>query len=181
MKIDPVIALVLSLAYALLWLPSAWYKARDFAVFRATLDAYRLLPRGWVTLAAAIVVIAEACAGFGLLLSFSRPFAAIVSAVLLGVYAMAIGINLVRGRTHLDCGCAGPAERRPVATWMVYRNALLAGLVLALTETVIERPLTLIDDFTIVTALIVTALLWLTVDRLLGQVVPRGHALKANR
>ena len=50
---------------------------------------------------------------------------------LLLTYAIAIAINLARGRRDLDCGCAGPNERRPIAAWMVWRNVGIAILLAA--------------------------------------------------
>jgi uncharacterized membrane protein YphA (DoxX/SURF4 family) len=180
-SIDPTLGSVLVLAYAALLLPAAWHKIRDLAVFSAVLGAYRIFPRRWAPYVAPIVPLFEASLAIGLLLPVSRPLAAVGASVLLASYGLAIAVNLVRGRTDLDCGCTGPLERRPVAAWMVYRNALLAGLVLAVARPWDSREMSGLDVFSILAALAVIVLIWLAVDRLLGQVAPRGAALKASR
>lgn len=180
-SIDPALGSVLVVAYAALLLPAAWHKIRDLAVFSAVLGAYRIFPRKWAAYVAPIVPLFEASVAIGLLLPVSRPLAAYGASVLLASYGLAIALNLVRGRTDLDCGCTGPLERRPVAAWMVYRNASLAGLVLAVARPWDSREMSGLDVFSILAALAVIVLIWLAVDRLLGQVAPRGAALKASR
>jgi Methylamine utilisation protein MauE len=181
MPVDPTLGFVLVAAYGLLLVPAAWHKWRDIAVFEAVLSAYRLLPRELLPVVARVIPCVEAATALALWFTSTRPLAAIVVAVLMLVYAGAIAVNLQRGRTDLDCGCTGPLERRPVAAWMVYRNALLAGLVAPLAGVWDVRPLQGLDFFSIVVALSTIVLLWLAIDRLLGQVAPRGAALKASR
>jgi methylamine dehydrogenase accessory protein MauD len=45
---------------------------------------------------------------------------------LLIAYAAALGVNLIRGRRELDCGCGMSGNRRPIAAWMVWRNLFVA-------------------------------------------------------
>jgi uncharacterized membrane protein YphA (DoxX/SURF4 family) len=181
MALDPAIGWMMVLAYALLLLPAAWHKARDLPVFAAVLGAYRILPRPLTPLMAPLVPLFEVMLALGLLLSPARVQCAWALSGLLLVYAAAIGVNIARGRTDLDCGCTGPLERRPVASWMIYRNLLLAGNALLLSLRWSDRPLTLLDGFAVAAALTTIIFLWLAVDRLLGQVVPRGTLLKAFR
>jgi len=94
------------------------------------------------------------------------------------VYAGAIALNLSRGRRELDCGCAGPADRRPIAWWMVWRNAILAPLLLLTTLEWSRRPFAAADALTLVGGLAAAVLLYATVDRLVGQVMPRTAALR---
>jgi len=181
MPLDPTVGTVLVLAYAALLLPAAWHKFRDLPVFAAVLDAYRILPRRLVPLLAPLVPVTEAGLAVGVCVPASRPVCAVAIAALMGLYALAIGWNVARGRTDLDCGCTGPLERRPVAAWMVYRNALLAGLVLPVAWTWDSRAMTALDIFAVLAALVTSVFLWLAVDRLLGQVAPRGALLKVSR
>ena len=46
--------------------------------------------------------------------SMATPHAAAAAALLLALYAGAIGVNLARGRRDIDCGCGGPASRQPI-------------------------------------------------------------------
>lgn len=179
--LDPVFVAVLVGGYTLLFLPAAVHKWRDLAVFEAVLAAYRLLPRGALPVAARAVPLLEAAAALGLWGAATRPLAVGTVEVLLLAYALAIGVNLARGRTDLDCGCTGPLERRPVAAWMVWRNGGLALAALPLLWPSAARPLVALDVFSVAAALLTVALLWLASDRLWGQVAPRGAALKASR
>ena len=124
--IDPAIGTLLSGAFALLFASAAFHKARHFAHFAAVFRAYRLVPPALPL--AAFVPILELSVAAGLLLPVARPAAAVTGAALLLLYATAIGVNLLRGRHDLSCGCGGPDERRPIAAWMVVRNLLLATL-----------------------------------------------------
>jgi uncharacterized membrane protein YphA (DoxX/SURF4 family) len=179
--VDPTLGIVVVAAFGALLLSAAWHKWRDLAVFEATLDAYRIVPRSLRSIAARAIPLWETAAAVGLCVPSTRPAAAIAVALLMGTYAMAIAINLHRGRTDLDCGCTGPLERRPVAPWMVYRNALLAGLILPVAGRWDVRALEWLDWFSIAVAFATVVFLWLAIDRLYGQVVPRGAALKAHR
>src|SRR5437870_1480218 len=128
---DPVIDLTLRTALALLFFVAAGHKLRDLDRFRATLAEYRLLPAGLVPLAAALVVAVEVAAAGALLVPGARAAGLVVAAALLALYGAAIAINLARGRRDIDCGCAGPAVRRPITGALVARNAALAALALA--------------------------------------------------
>jgi hypothetical protein len=98
--------------------------------------------------------------------------------VLLIMYALAISLNLARRRIDLDCGCAGPADRRPIAAWMVWRNLLLALLLGSTLVPWSARPLTAVDAVTIVCGVLAATVVYAAVDRLLGQVMPRTAALR---
>jgi hypothetical protein len=84
-------------------------------------------------------------------------------------YAVAIAVNLSRGRRDLACGCGGPDDRRPIAPWMVGRNVLLACLLAAVMLPWSERPLTLTDLVTIGCGTAAAALVYLSLDRLLAR------------
>src|SRR5262249_14927936 len=74
------------------------------------------------------------------------------AAALLGLYAAAIAVNLARGRRHLDCGCTGPALRRPISGWLVLRNLVLVAIAPADLAPLATPPLGGIDRLTRVAA-----------------------------
>ncbi len=92
------------------------------------------------------------------------------------VYAAAVGVNLRRGRRHIDCGCAGPAARRPISGWLVARNVVLAAAALAGLAPVAPRGLVWVDAFTVVAATTALAACWTAADQLLALARPRGVA-----
>src|SRR4029077_15900034 len=106
------------------------HKLRDLPRFVATLADYHLLPGGLVPAGAAVVVAGELGGAVALVVPGLRGAGLLAAAVALLLYGGAIGVNLVRGRRHIDCGCAGPAVRRPISGWLVGRNAALAAAAL---------------------------------------------------
>ncbi len=163
---DPLIPLVLRIVLAPLFLVAAWHKLGDLRAFAATLADYRLLP-AWATWPGAAAVVAGEL-GVAAALVAGRPAGFAGAALLLLVYAGAVAINLARGRRHIDCGCTGPAARRPVSGWLVGRNALVAGVALVGLAPVTPRGLVWLDGFTAVAAAATLAACWMAADRLLG-------------
>jgi hypothetical protein len=181
LRLDPGVGCLLAGALALLFAHAAWHKWRALAHFRGQLAAYRLLPAWLLGVAGVGVPLAETAIAVALLAARTRAAATLAGAALLLAYAAAMGINLARGRRDLDCGCAGPAERRPVAAWMVWRNASLALVLLALGRPWSERALGAVDLLTIGGGLLALVLLYAALERLLGEVMPRTAALRGAR
>jgi hypothetical protein len=166
-QIDPVPASVLALALAALWSASGVHKLRDPDGFASAVAAYALLPQRAVAIVARTLPLLEIIVALGLLLRASRETAALVGAVLLGLYALAIAINLWRGRHDLDCGCLGIGRRTTISTWLLWRNAalVLASLAAVLLSTRV-RNLDWIDVFTVVVAVAAVALLYAAAEGL---------------
>lgn len=162
--IDPVLALLPAIGAGCLFLSAGVHKLRDFARFVPTLAAYRLLPAGWATVVAQAVIAAEIAAGAAALAMPVSPAlgraGALGCALLLGAYAAAIAINLLRGNTRIDCGCLGFGARVPELRWgLVGRNALLLAAVLAALLPVSPRPLVWLDAVTVLGGLALMALI----------------------
>lgn len=171
--IDPAIGTLLSGAFALLFASAALQKARAFRYFAEVFRAYRLLPPSLPAAAAAAVPLLELAVAAALLLPATRIAAAVAGAALLLLYALAIGVNLLRGRRELSCGCGGPDERRPIAAWMIVRNGLLAAALGSVALPWTARTLHAADLLTVAGGMAVAALLYMSADRLLGRVAPR--------
>lgn len=165
--IDPAFGTLLCGAFALLFASAAFHKARDLALFAQMLRAYRILPER-PPLAGAIPALELAVAA-GLLLPPARVAAAAGGAALLLLYALAIALNLQRGRRDLACGCGGANERRPIAAWMVWRNLLLAALLAAVVLPWAGRALEAVDLLTVAAGVAVAALLYMSTERLLAR------------
>jgi uncharacterized membrane protein YphA (DoxX/SURF4 family) len=168
-QVDPVPALVLTLALAVLWGASGAHKLRDAEGFAGALAAYELLPQRAVDLVARAVPLIEITVAIGLLLPVSRQAAALVSTLLLCVYALAIAINLWRGRRELDCGCFGFRRRSTISMTLLWRNAVLVLASLAagfLPRRV--RALDWMDLFTVAVGVTAAALLYAAAEGLAG-------------
>ncbi len=139
---------VISLLLSWVFLSAAWHKLRRPDRFRVVLDNYRLLPFPAHALHALVLGLAEAAIGAGLLIASTRTTAATAAIVVLAAYALAIGLNLVRGRREIDCGCSGPGAEQPISWHLVARNCLLAALAATTFIAVPARTLGWIDWLT---------------------------------
>lgn len=110
------------------FLLAASHKLTNRLEFSGILRQYRLLPKGSEAAASVAVPMLELCAA--LMLLFAPPFGAVLAAGLLASYALAIGINLQRGRQHIDCGCGGDSV--PLSPGLVWRNLTMVLLLGAL-------------------------------------------------
>ncbi len=111
-----------------IFLRGAAHKFFDFTWFVHTLAEYRILPGALSAPAAGFLLASEVAVTLGLVLPQTRTFAAFASAVLLGLYGIAVAVNLLRGRTRIDCGCGGTGSG--LSWFHVLRNAILIGFAL---------------------------------------------------
>jgi len=176
---DPVLAVVLRGALALLLVVAALHKLRDHTSFRATLEAYALLPTPLLPPLARAVPLLELAAAALLVTPRAAPAGGVLAALLLAVYALAMGVNLLRGRRDLDCGCMGPGARSTVGPGLVVRNLLLIAVALAAGFVPVHaRALVWVDFVTVALAIAVLAALYASAERLLA-LAPAVAALRA--
>jgi len=100
------------------------HKFRSYARFRASLQAYGIVPEFLLGVVAPFIVLVEALAALCLFIPIG-PGSLLAFAVL-GVYTVAMGLNLARGRRYIDCGCGDLPT--PLSGWLLLRNGLLMGL-----------------------------------------------------
>jgi len=84
-------------------------------------------------------------------------------------YAIAIAVNLLRGRVHIDCGCLGAAGREEISWWLVGRNLACAAAALAGLGPVGTRERVWLDGLTLVAATLAFTGLYLAADRLVAN------------
>jgi hypothetical protein len=165
-QLDPALSWIAALGTSLLFAASVVHKLRDWPRFVGALDNYRVLPAAGSGAAAWLVVALEACAAVLVAIPATRAAGALLAAGMLLAYGAAIALNLRRGRTSLDCGCVGLAQRRRIGPELVVRNAILAAIALLAAVPMAERTLLAIDGLTILAATLVLALVYLTADAL---------------
>jgi uncharacterized membrane protein YphA (DoxX/SURF4 family)/peroxiredoxin len=97
--------------------PKGTIKAlRDFGLPRVLASLFSLLlPLAEISVAAALIPVA------------SGWYGACAALALLGIFVIAIGINLARGRT-LDCHCFGQMHSAPVGWQTLLRNGVLGAV-----------------------------------------------------
>lgn len=178
--IDPALASMIVIGNALLLVLAAIHKLKDLEHFTETFAAYQVLPQSAARAVAWVIPCAEIAIAAGLLWPPSRPAAAIGAALVFALYAGGLALNLARNRRDLDCGCAGWGERRSIAAWMIWRNLVLAVLMAFAALPWSARELAGSDLLTIGGGLAAAIILYVAIDRLLGDVAPRAAALRAS-
>lgn len=143
MMIDPLVTIVIATSLALLFLLAARHKFSAHRRFEAQLAAYRILPESLVTPVARVLPWIEVAVALSLLFAITRPAGAMLATALLAMYALAMGINLNRGRAQIDCGCGDTPQALSVL--LVLRNVTLAAGALLLLAPVATRPLGALD------------------------------------
>lgn len=164
---DPVAVGAVVGALALVLFAAAWHKVTQAEVFAAALQAYELVPVGAVIGLGRALPVVEAAIGIGMLVPLTRPPALIAFAALMLLYAGAMGVNLLRGRRQIDCGCGG--ESHPLSWALVLRNAVLAALALAVSGPPSQRGFEWLDGMTLVAGVLAFYGLYLLFDELLRQ------------
>ena len=165
--IDPTVGLTLRAALSVLFVWSASHKLRDVEAFRTALAGYQLVPDRWLGATAGVFIAAELCVAVGLWRPGYAGLASCTAAGLFAIYTGAIGINLLRGRRDIDCGCAGTAHPHPLSAALVARNAILGAAALASALPAASRAPTWVDGITVFASVTTLALLYTAVDGLL--------------
>lgn len=127
---EPYLLLCLRLLLAAIFLYYGLGKLKRPRLFGEAVRGYHLVPRGWAQPFAFTLIGLEIAIGGLVLIGWHTRLAAASGGVLLSLFIVAMGINLVRGRTDLDCGCAGNRQHQVIGRKIVLRN--VAYLTLAL-------------------------------------------------
>ena len=132
MTIDPSVALACRLLGALIFATAAAGKLRHRRGLAGVVANYRLLPEplaaaaGWAILALEILTALSLASGTRLEAGTALAIA------LLCVFALAMGINLARGRREIDCGCFQSGLRQRLSVGLVVRNLLVSAALVPL-------------------------------------------------
>jgi uncharacterized membrane protein YeiB len=175
---DPAIDFALRAALGLLFAAAAAHKLRDLPRFRATVREYRLLPGPLAGPASGAIVAAELVVATALVLPATRAAGYAGTALLAATYAIAIGVNLRRGRRDLDCGCLGAGGREALSWWLVARNVVVTAIALASLGPPLARPLGWVDAVTAIGLFAFAVLGWIAADGLVANLpaVERARA-----
>jgi hypothetical protein len=167
--LDPTLAILVVCGGSALFALAAVHKLRDMRHFSGAVADYGVPPALLRLNLPWDIPALELAVAVGLWVPACTLFAVLLAIALLLAYATAIAINLRAGRSGIACGCGGPDPEQPIAWWMVWRNLLLAPLMLAAIAPRGARSLELTDFATIGFGLAAMALLYATAGRLLVQ------------
>ena len=129
---DPSIALACRVLGALVFATAVAGKLRHRHELAGVVANYRLLPQPLAAPAAWMVVALEFLAALSLASGVRLVAGAALAIGLLCLFALAMGVNLARGRREIDCGCFQSGLRQRLSTGLIVRNLLLAALMTAL-------------------------------------------------
>jgi len=117
------------ISFFLVWLfiTAALHKARA-PQYYLRLVAYYLPVKTGGRLLVWLIALVEFSISVLLLLPGLHKAGLAAAALLLAVYAVLMGWQVARGRTDLECGCAGPGSTLKVGTALVVRNLVCACL-----------------------------------------------------
>ncbi|MEP6547285.1 MAG: MauE/DoxX family redox-associated membrane protein [Gammaproteobacteria bacterium] len=155
-------ALAIRVLVSLVFLTAAYGKFRHWTAFQGVVANYRLLPEVLIAPAVYLLPLVEALLGTALLLGLGSPGPELGSAALLMLFALAMGINIARGRRHIDCGCFQSALKQSLSWKLVIRNVALA-LLLGMAVLTREGPS---DLFMLVNGLLVGVVLFVILQSL---------------
>jgi hypothetical protein len=178
--LDPAVARAVGAALSVLLLTGGWQKLRDPALFRAKLENYRLLPESQLWQVALLLPLWEISAGALLLFPSTRVAAALLTTGLLCVVTAAVIINLGRGRSGIDCGCAGfggHVGEQPLSWALAARNAVLLAAALLVTAEEGARVMLWIDYLSVAGGTLGLLGLYVTANQLMAN-EPRLQALR---
>ncbi len=171
--LDPLIVKAISIGLGLMFLLAAYHKLSNGADFRVTLLEYQLLPHWLAMPASRIIPVFEILLGGSWLLPLtSQSTTAIASAGLLGAYALAIAINLYRGRVHFDCGCSfgGKGDNEQfLSSGLVGRNLVLIAASLITLLPASTRSFAFGDYATLIAVLLAAVLLFAAANQLIAN------------
>jgi len=176
MIVDPIYIQLGALSVAIILGSAASHKLRANYWFTKQLADYALLPNALLKPTARIIPLVEIGLALGLLVPTVRFWAACGAALLFAIYALAMGINLWRGRRDLDCGCAGPEHSQPVHPFLLLRNTFLVLLAVLAAQTPMLRETGIFDWIIIFFASTTLVLLYTASDNLLAT-APRLRTL----
>jgi uncharacterized membrane protein YphA (DoxX/SURF4 family) len=120
-------AITCRFAIAFVFLIAAIPKLVERREFERTVANYSLLPSQLVPAAATWLPRLELACALLLLLGIATALVAAVTALLLATFAVAVAVNLVRGR-EMSCGCFSTVAPRSIGWSLVVGDLLLAGM-----------------------------------------------------
>ena len=108
-------------------------KIGDPAAFAADIHNFRLVPVPLENLVAITLPWIELLAALALVAGVRSRSAAILTAILMGVFTVAVALAAIRG-LDIECGCFGTADATRVGARKLIENTLLTGVALIATQ-----------------------------------------------
>ncbi|WP_046862884.1 MauE/DoxX family redox-associated membrane protein [Microvirga massiliensis] len=124
---EPLVAIFARSFLAFLFAAAAVSKLRQREEFFGVVRNFRMMPEALARPVAAILPWVELAVAAGLAVGITAPYAAFTAGGLLVLFGIAIGVNVLRGRRAIDCGCFRMGMKQSLSWMLVGRNAVLAS------------------------------------------------------
>jgi hypothetical protein len=180
MPVDITISFIIRFLLVFIFARGVLHKLRNFSHFTVQLSSYRLVPDSLIPAFSCFLILVEGFLAFSLLVE-GWLYPSLIAAAILAFYAGAMGINLLRGREDLDCGCNGPSNFVQGISWaLIVRNCVLAIFALAAASPVTSRSVSVADITTVVFASIAVICIYASIEQAITnqQRQTRHFALK---
>jgi hypothetical protein len=143
--LDPIYSHIVALLVTFVFAHAATHKVMEYTRHVGIVADYQVMPAQFVPLLAPLIIILEFSAAILALLPATRSTGLILAVGLLLVYLLSIGLNLLRGRTSIDCGCGWGSQKHPISGWLLIRNLLFIIIILPTLLPLANRTLHLAD------------------------------------
>lgn len=174
---QPMLTVFLRSFLALLLVLAAVPKLIHREEFYGVVRNFRLTPDWLSRPLAALLPVAELAVAAALLVRPVAQGAALAAAALLIVFAVAMAINVLRGRTAIDCGCFRDGMKQPLSWLLVLRNIGLASAALLTAALLPSVPAASVPDLVAGAAAgAVAVILYFSASLLSGLPAPRRAA-----
>jgi hypothetical protein len=143
--LDPVYSLTIAILIAFVFAAAGIHKAMNFSHHAGVVADYRVVPAWVVPLLAPLIIVLEFAVVVLVLIPDTRSAGVILTTGLLFVYILSIALNLVRGRTFIDCGCSWGSQGHQISAWLIARNLIMVAVALLALLPSANRSLQLMD------------------------------------
>jgi uncharacterized membrane protein YphA (DoxX/SURF4 family) len=178
----PMIDLFLQFLLALVFGGAAISKLQNTDEFHGVVRNFRLVPEPLDGVIAFALPWVELAIAASLLTGIATHVSGAAAGALLIVFAVAIAINIFRGRTEIDCGCFRQGMRQRLSWALVTRNLVLgAGAFWLAAQPAWSGPAGAFDVIIAALAAMGTLLIYLCANELVGLrqlALSRPHVAK---
>lgn len=167
---EPAVVIFATLFTGLVLAVAAMSKLRHLDEFQGVVENYRILPEFLVAPFAKLLPFVELVTAVALLISPVREIAAWLATGLFVMFALALAINVGRGRTHIDCGCV----RRPTSKSRIGMFHILRALFMAIVSAFVALSAFSMNEVTLgswligIASAVLLTMLYLAADAMVG-------------
>lgn len=125
---QPDLVLSARIFLGLILVAAGFSKMASLGKFAKVVLGYELMPQPLARILSKILPFIEVFLGAMLLGDLLLPWSAIGAGGVFFLFSVAVGLNLLRGRRDIPCGCFSVEQEHQLNWWMVVRNGVFVCL-----------------------------------------------------